>query len=195
MRPDATGCAMASLRPVHERLTDLWDRRWPKVHPCLPYRLKIEYPDRWVRLHCLPESKRYPETEHEYEIVLGRYNTVMDELFSGQIFVVTAVYTSSPDWPGEDEPWRTAQLDDEPGFESFTHLFLAQKEWESRSIDGLLRRVADDVEAGVIITDPDLRWLFHPYDGGMDVIAPTAADRGALRDRHRDWLSKHPEGY
>jgi hypothetical protein len=47
----------------------------------------------------------------------------------------------------------------------------------------------------VLITDANLRWLFHPYDGGMDVIAPTTADRDALRDRHRDWLSKHPQGF
>ena len=195
VRPDATGCAVVSLRPVHERLTDLWNQRWPKVHPCLPDQLKTEYRDQWVRFHCLPESKRYPETEHEYEIVLGRYNTVMDELFSGQIYVLTSVYTSSPGWAGEDEPWRVAELEGEPGFESYAHLFLAKREWEPGAIDGLLRRVADDAEAGVTIADLNLRWLFHPYDGGMDVLASTTADRDTLRDRHRNWLSAHPMGY
>ncbi|TQS31246.1 hypothetical protein FLW16_00640 [Microbispora sp. KK1-11] len=41
---------------------------------------------------------------------------------------------------------------------------------------------------------PDLRWLYHPYDGGADVIAPTRTERDALKERHRDWLSAHPLG-
>ncbi|WP_232822691.1 DUF3885 domain-containing protein [Glycomyces dulcitolivorans] len=180
---------------MHERLTELWNQRWPKAHPCLPDQLKTEYRNQWVRFHSLPESKRYPEADHEYATALGRCNTVMDELFNGPIYLMTTVYTSSPDWSGEDEPWRTAIVEDEPGFESYAHLHLAQHEWEPGALDGLLRRVADDAEAGVTITDPNLRWLFHPYDGGMDVLAPTTAERDALRDRHRDWLPKHPLGF
>lgn len=58
----------------------------------------------------------------------------------------------------------------------------------------LLRQVADDVIASVVIADIDLLWLYHPYDGGMDVILPSPHARDALRDRHRDWLSRHPAG-
>ncbi|MER5937579.1 hypothetical protein ABT121_09705 [Streptomyces sp. NPDC001928] len=40
--------------------------------------------------HSLPGSKRYPESEDEYAIVLDRYNTILDELFAGtDVFVVT----------------------------------------------------------------------------------------------------------
>jgi hypothetical protein len=40
----------------------------------------------------------------------------------------------------------------------------------------------------------DLRWLFAPYDGGMDVVLPTTAERDHLRSAHSDWLSTHPAG-
>ncbi|MEU6409518.1 hypothetical protein [Microbispora sp. NPDC046933] len=40
----------------------------------------------------------------------------------------------------------------------------------------------------------DARWLYHPYDGGADVIGPTRAARDALKGRHRDWLSAHSLG-
>jgi hypothetical protein len=58
----------------------------------------------------------------------------------------------------------------------------------------LLRRVADDVITNVVPADTGLGWLYHPYDGGMDVIMSSSAERDALRDRHRDWLSGHPGG-
>ncbi|WP_431676246.1 DUF3885 domain-containing protein [Kitasatospora sp. KL5] len=63
-------------------LTELWQQRWAD---CLPvaHRLRGPYRDVWVRFHSLPESKRYAEDEHEYAIVLDRYNTVLDELFAG----------------------------------------------------------------------------------------------------------------
>jgi hypothetical protein len=44
------------------------------------------------------------------------------------------------------------------------------------------------------VADPALDWLYHPYDGGMDVIAPSTTERDALRDRHRGWLSARLDG-
>ncbi len=117
-------------------MTDLWDRRWRECPPFAHW-LRDHYPDRWVRFHSLPESKRYPDDEAEC---------------------------------AETRPWR-------PGV-----------------VDELLRAVADDEIAGVILGPPDLRWLYHSYDGGADVIAPTRAERDALKERHRDWLSAHPLG-
>src|SRR5215203_1796598 len=47
----------------------------------------------------------------------------------------------------------------------------------SPALDAVLRTVADDVLGNVTIAPPDLRWLYHPYDGGGDVIAPSPSDR------------------
>ncbi|MCJ0874668.1 hypothetical protein [Streptomyces sp. AP-93] len=68
--------------PGHERLTRLWHAHGP-AGPMLPWELKTVYGDRWVRFHSLPESKRYAEDEAEYAVLLNRYNTVLDDLFSG----------------------------------------------------------------------------------------------------------------
>ncbi|MHC5703306.1 DUF3885 domain-containing protein [Streptomyces tirandamycinicus] len=54
--------------------------------------------------------------------------------------------------------------------------------------------VANFQTAGAIIAPPDLRWLVHPYDGGVDVIATSRSERDAFRARHPDWLSQHPGG-
>ena len=46
----------------------------------------------------------------------------------------------------------------------------------------------------VILTDDQCKWLYHPYDGGADVLAPSTATRDQVAVRHRSWLSKRPDG-
>ncbi|MEU4344391.1 hypothetical protein AB0H00_24535 [Nocardia sp. NPDC023852] len=170
--------------------------------------LKHAYPDRWVRFHSLPGSKRYPGTADEYGIVLDRYNTVLDELFIGQ-----EVYLITCDWSDHAEPG--ARPDDHarwhPGARywtsvcenptetdaeliSCTHLFVSQIPWRRGAVDELLRAVADDATAGVMIAGLGLERIHHPYDGGADVLLPTTAERDTLEHRHAPWLSDHPRG-
>ena len=56
-----------------------WEENWPGGHPVAD-ELKYRFPDRWVRFHSLPESKRYPDTPAEYDELLHRHNTVLAEL-------------------------------------------------------------------------------------------------------------------
>jgi hypothetical protein len=66
-----------------DHLSVLWRQRWPECPP-LAGTLKRAYRDRWVRFHSLHESKRYHEHNAEYDNVLHRYNSVLNELFYGQ---------------------------------------------------------------------------------------------------------------
>jgi hypothetical protein len=160
-----------------------------------------------VRFHTLPGSKRYPDTEAEYAIVLARHNTVLAELMtSSAVLIVTAGYSDAPEPdPSCRSPetvathpdatyWTSVCIDDEPDFTSWIHLYAGQRPWRPGCLDPLLRSVADDIVANVLVADPGLRWLYHPYDGGMDVMLASTAERDALRDQHSDWLSEHPAG-
>ncbi|MFF4379769.1 hypothetical protein [Kitasatospora sp. NPDC001547] len=185
-------------RVDREALTALWERRWPGTEP-VGYEIGRER-DVWVRFHSLPESKRYPDDEREYAIVLERHNTVLDELFAGaEVYVLTPRWTGSASVPRmrrDAKHWRTwLQSDDEvPEFRTYCHVFVERRQWRRGSLDGLLRRVADDREGGVIITGTGMRRLYHPYDGGADVHLATTEERDRLRERHADWLSRHPGG-
>jgi hypothetical protein len=187
------------------RLSMLWDERWPGCSK-LPYALRGDR-DRWIRFHTLPGSKRYPGTEAEYRIILTRHNTVLGELVTGPaVLVVTAGYSDACEPPQSCRSsetvavhpkaayWTSVCMDDEPGFESWMHLYVSQTPWSVGCLDPLLREVADDVIANVLVADSDLRWLYHPYDGGIDVLLPSTADRDSIRDRHRDSLSTQPGG-
>ena len=60
-------------------LTEFWESEFAGVVP-EAHNFKYQYPDRWVRFHSLPESKRYPEREAEY---LALLNDGMNLIASG----------------------------------------------------------------------------------------------------------------
>lgn len=180
-------------------LTELWRRRWPDCDP-VGHRLRGPYRDVWVRFHSLPGSKRYPEDEGEYGTVLARHNTVLGEMFAGMdIHVIRPEVDFRPDVPAHAPGtghWRTLLVEDDPDprFRTYYHLFTERRGWQRGCLDGLLRRVADEEVVEVLITDIEMRRIYHPYDGGADVFLSTPAERDRLRDRHADWLSGHPSG-
>lgn len=185
--------------PRQAALTALWQGRWPGCPP-VGHLLRGCFHDVWVRFHSLPESKRYAQDEAEYAVILERHNTVLDELFTGAgVYVITSKWTSEPDvplhQPGEGY-WQSLLLTDDPApeFRTYTHLFAAERSWQTACIDDLLRDVADDKVADVLITDTQMQRIHHPYDGGADVFLTTARERDQMRNRHATWLSSHPAG-
>ncbi|WP_330468017.1 hypothetical protein [Micromonospora zamorensis] len=188
-------------------LTALWKQRWPECPP-FAHRLRGQHPDRWVRFHSLPESKRYPDDESEYAIVLDRHYTVLSELDPGAVLlVVTSEWTEGPTltpqiWPRRSEiapsawHWRTLleHPEEEAECRIYRQLYAETILWRPGAIDVLLRAVADDELANVILAPTDLRWLYLPYDGGADVVLPTREQRDALKAQHRDWLSQQSSG-
>lgn len=193
---------------MSDDLSVLWQQQWPHCPP-LADNLKHVYRDRWVRFHSLPESKRYPDDSSEYDIVLHRYNTVLDELFRGQeVRIVTATWSDGPEppalperhsrWHPDAGHWTSLRTDEDetdPDFITYIHLHASRVSWRRGLADDLLRAVADDLTAGVMITSLTFDRIHHPYDGGADILLPTAVDRDAVKHRHTDWLSLHPSGF
>lgn len=188
-------------------VTETWNSRWRGCRP-IAHELRFAYADRWIRFHSLPQSKRYPDTESEYAVVLQRYNTVLDELgVHGSLLVVTADWTDAAGvsfdprqtrarLAADGVHWQTIleDPDDDREHPAYTQLYISARPWRIGVVNDILRAVADDELAGVILAPSDLRWLYHPYDGGADVILPTQAERDALKERHQGWLSTHPSG-
>lgn len=71
-----------------------WQTRYSESLP-INYELKTVYPERWFRIHSLPESKRYAENESEYQIILDRQNTLINDLIGDntEIVVSFGLYT------------------------------------------------------------------------------------------------------
>lgn len=185
---------------VHEELDRWWDSRWADTRP-VGHDLRCIYPDRWVRFHSLPESKRYPESEAEYAVLLARHHAVLTDLgLAGRCFGLAMRFTDDlmpPLDPSEVAMpnaflWRVVELPDEEELDAA--VYGAEFAYPSPAIDRLLRAVADDQEAGVILLPASGDWLYHPYDGGADVIAASAEHRDELAIRFADWLAPPPRG-
>jgi hypothetical protein len=185
-----------------------WDPWYPNCEP-VGYHLRLAFPDRWVRFHSLPNSKRYSADEAEYAELLARHNRILGDLAqTGQrVVLLTTGYSESSapirsyaeltDLDPGAAPWRTVAMHRaDEGFTdpSYWHVFASGHEWQPGTFNRLVRLVADDVVANVMIVAPDCRWLLHPYDGGMDVFAESIAARDRLKVRHSPWLSARPDG-
>ncbi len=88
--------------------------------------------------------------------------------------------------------WRT--VPPTAGEETEIAVYATESQHPSNELDALLRAVVDEQIVGAIIVPPDARWLYHPYDGGVDVIAQSPRACAALRERFGAWLSPHPGG-
>ncbi|WP_443612922.1 DUF3885 domain-containing protein [Actinospica acidithermotolerans] len=176
-----------------------WDRVWPGVEP-IGWRLRQKVPERWVRFHSLPGSKRYPEGEAEMQSVLDRHHALLTALLGdrGGDLVVTVV--TWPHWPLDFALlpgaglWRLFVPEDDAGGSPAIVWAGAIRSDDLGALDPLLRQIADGRYGGAVTAPRDLAWLYHPYDGGGDVIAATLGQRAHLMSRFADWLSNHPSG-
>lgn len=185
-----------------------WNSRFPGCEP-VAHRLRTAFPDRWVRFHSLPGSKRYPEDVSEYATVLYRHNHILGQLVGRgrQAVLLTTGYSGSaeaacpqlgPGEPGRDAAfWRTIPMHELEGDftePNYWHVFACVREWRRGLFDPIVRLVADDVLSNVMIVARDCHWVLHPYDGGMDVIMESSAARDRLKSSNSEWLSPHPSG-
>jgi hypothetical protein len=160
-----------------------------------------------VRFHSLPESKRYPENEVEYETVLNRHNSILGELAGSErkVVLLTTGYSKTEEpvrqpelWALDPDakPWRCVPMHEleRDVIPNYWHVFASLWDWQPGLFNPLVRVIADDVVRNVMVVAFDCRWLLHPYDGGMDVILESPATRNSLRSSHREWLSARSDG-
>jgi len=188
---------------------EAWSSRWPKCRP-IGHELRTCAAENWVRFDSLPESKRYADNPAEYAEILHRHRVLLEELASlsggsaRELRVVTAAFSGSAHHAKREPkladafpaatPWRTVIYDDDPEAPIWWHLYVGEVMLDCPALERLLLLVADDKTSGVIITDNRVEWLYHPYDGGADVIAPTSVACDVLREKCAAWLSSYPSG-
>ena len=186
-------------------MTNLWERQWPAAEP-VAHEFKWTHNERWVRLWSLPDGKRYADGPEESNEILRRHKTVLQELLASSASESIHVIAEDFDFadfaggwtkrhlPGS-WPWRQ-YLDAtkfEPGENSHLSYFWVAPIRQLDELNELLRRGADE-ELSFIVTDNAMTWIYAPYDGGADVILPSATLRDAFKQRHADWLSTRPDG-
>lgn len=187
--------------PRAKELTDQWESAWPGCEPS-GSSLRDHEPGLWLRFHSLPRAKRYAENGEERDEVLHRHQTLLHDLLVisgstrirviGQNYDINDIHSgwTKKHMPGS-WPWRV-HLDthlhgDVPGQKAPETYFWVSSYDTVGQLTGLLEQAAEDV-AKFIVTDPAMTWVYAPYDGGVDIIAPTLEAREALETAHPEWL-------
>lgn len=169
------------MKELIERTNRIWERLgFPSL---MADEFKTIYESRFVRFHSLPNAKRYPETESEYLALLARHNSVMTKVLKDAEILILVTGFDSDDFDvdtiGSLVLWRTFDLG---------QIFVVATTINSKMHEAVARLVADDRIANVMIISPYSDYLFHPYDGGIDVICPSPQGRDELKACFADWL-------
>jgi hypothetical protein len=191
-----------------------WQKLCPGVPPVANV-LREHFASRWVRFHGLPRNQRYPKNEQEYATVLQRHNELLGELFTPgeEVVLITEGSSDGPEPPRESwaqaryspdlqahdpsaQLWLTMKEGEHPAVggkrHPYWHFFTSAWSWRAGVFDPVLRLVADDHIGGVLILSLKGGSIYHPYDGGADLILETSAQRDALSGKYAGWLPWDP---
>ncbi len=156
---------------------------------------------RWLRMHSLPGSKRYPDSDAERAVLLARHNAAADAIIDGAPCVLLGYDdTGSHALPG-DHPLRAwlpnappvMRLAPEDEDSDATSIFAGRLPWRPGILDAALSEVAED-RLRLILVNWATGAAYAPYDGGADLFWPTEVARDIARSRFSAWLSSHENG-
>jgi len=157
-------------------------------------------PDCWLRIHSLPLSKRYAESEAEYGEMLRRQNLVATYALGegSQCIAFVTRFGSEIEWEfsdevslpgGPPEHVLSANLDgDEYQF------FALPIVWRENAFNALIKAVADDSTGPLLFANLEKGAIYAPYDGGADLFFPSPETVVPARARFQPWLSDRGDG-
>tara|TARA_R110002050_G_scaffold289369_1_gene441970 strand:- start:1699 stop:2280 length:582 start_codon:yes stop_codon:yes gene_type:complete len=185
---------------------DYWYKEYPESFP-INHELKGVYPNRWFRIHSLPESKRYADSAEEYKIMLDRQNQLINDLIGKESEVAISFGLYSNDITNDNykeltdfgEFLKVLTIDlhkerpEEYEDEMYFDIYVKTEKWEDGKRNEILRAIADD-EIRAMIVSPTENCVIAPYDGGVDVIVNSTEKRDRLKTKYKDWLSDRQDG-
>jgi hypothetical protein len=184
-----------------------WQAHYPLCPP-INYLFKIFYTDRWLRIHSLPDSKRYAETKEEWGILFDTQNAILDDIFGeGElVYLFVGVFSSGTlnivDSSDIDDKCLskfqftaldiidlhnlTGEYYDEDIF--YTPYFTTLQ-YKSNGYNDVLKTVAND-EIRVFFLNAETNTIFAPYDGGVDIIYPDTTTRDFYKTKYSHYTQQ-----
>lgn len=175
-----------------------WHEHFGSTEP-IGYELRKALPGRWFRIHSLPESKRYPETDDDWEILIARHREVAEELIPPGskccllvpwCCVVDPCFKDLELLPAPELPFYH-QAD--PEIEPEGPYFAATLTWNFEAFEPVVRKIALWQTIATVVA-MDTATIYAPYDGGADFILPDTMQRDAAKEKFCRYLSKRADG-
>ena len=188
-----------------DKLSELWASNLSACDP-VAENIKYFYPDEHQRYYTLPEAKRYADNAEEKEIILFRYNALLDEISNSHGSRIIVILPSSGNLSHEELTqsiggiddlmyWKTIDIDPDesnPAMKDYRQLYFKSLTWNSGLLNELMEKVSEEENWGVIIAPEDFSYLYLPYDGGIDLIIRSPEERAALSAKYSDWFESDP---
>ena len=186
-----------------------WEANFPNCPP-VSYLFKWKMESRWLRIHSLPDSKRYAENDAEVAELLRRQNTLLVDVVGqgeGCIFVASDWSESSDGIPEFSKCPRLEGLIDNPlpsinqqefdpvdEDDDYTSTFLrlgfGNHEVTDGLIDDVLLCVAEERISNFFVVNFRRSRIFAPYDGGVDLVLRDSDERSSFEHKYVHWLPK-----
>lgn len=180
-----------------------WRQEFGDVAP-FGHLCRTAVPARWLRIHSLPESRRYPENEADFAELLRRHDTVASTLLGSSDECVLYVASYDEDLPAIDGVTLTPlpelavfePADPEFGVDEPSRIYAgaARVVWSMDRFEPLIRAVAETRADGGVFVNFQRHTAYAPYDGGADVFLDTPRSVSRMKKQWRPWLSAHPSG-
>lgn len=180
--------------------------------PALPvgYLCRATLPDRWIRIHSLPESKRYPDTKAERDEVLRRHNAAASYTLGedSECILFIKQYGESQHWPDyyvEDSRYAAEFLalnrfalqhmqSYDEGQDGPLQVFATRQRWHTGAFDELILMCADGTAGPYMFANIGMRTAYAPYDGGADLFFSSSDAVVEARRTFSGWLSAIESG-
>ncbi|MBK8246673.1 MAG: hypothetical protein IPK85_04645 [Gemmatimonadetes bacterium] len=181
---------------------DAWHSHFGDTRP-EGHSLREAYPERWLRIHSLPEGRRYPETTKDRAILLARHHAVAAAIVGEDLAWLVALSWDPTEalapahplfpWIGPARPagmWGPADHDDDlPDLSVFAMLV----QWRAADFDAALMEVAED-RSSFLLMNAETGAVWAPYDGGADLIFPHEWERDRAAIQFSSWTSPRSDG-
>ncbi len=188
-----------------EGFNKYWETEYPEAYP-INHELKWIYKDRWFRIHSLPKSKRYAESNAEYQTIFNRQNKIISDLIGEENAIIISFGLYADDNTNNNykeltdfkkfKKVRTIDLHkirpEEYGTGMYFDLYIKNDFWKSGTKNEILRAIADD-EIRAMFICPSRKCIIAPYDGGIDIIVKSTEKRDELKNKYKDWLSERKD--
>ncbi len=192
---------------MDDEIQSYWNEHFSGCPP-VGYLFKHKYPDLWLRIHTLPESKRYPDNGYEYQEIFRRHNVLCSDLFSKSRSIYLLLTQESLTKKAISPKYidrnifsichmasiSGREIDAEDDSQYFFHIWSFKFHWERGFLDEFFKKVADEEIQNLILVDTYSNHLYHPYDGGADIIFASSAERDSYKAKYKTWLSHRQDG-
>lgn len=172
----------------------------------LNYLFKEVYRERWLRIHSLPQSKRYPDNEIEMNIILQRQNQIISDFYNEneEIYLVMTNIIHKNEkhelisfYPNLNFE-RSYLIELEKHFsnnfnnDEILDVFVCKNRWNINSYDEILKDIANDISRAFFISLNN-KTIVSPYDGGIDIILNSETEKSIFREKYKEWISKRKD--